>query len=124
MTNTHQQATITIDASNIPLGRLASKVATILNGKDTAKYEPRILPTTRVHITNASKIILTGKKKEQKVYVTHTSGYLGGQKRVSIAHKIANPTKGYRDVVSLAIYGMLPPNRSRNKKMLHLKITE
>ena len=73
-----------LDAKNQHLGRFASKIAHLLQGKDTPSYEPRLLGSNRVIVTNVSKIILTGKKAEQKVYYRHTQ-YVGHLKKTDFS---------------------------------------
>lgn len=65
-----------IDATNQNLGRLATKVAHILQGKHQADYEPRLEGADRIVISNAAKVAVTGQKMTQKVYYYHT-GYMG-----------------------------------------------
>ena len=68
-----------VDATGIPLGRLATRIATILRGKHKPEYTPHIDNGDFVICINADKVLLTGKKEEQKKYYRH-SGYLGGLK--------------------------------------------
>lgn len=70
-----------VDASGMVLGRLASQVANILRGKNKPIYTPHVDTGDHVIIVNASKVVLTGKKLEQKMYYHH-SGYTGGLKEV------------------------------------------
>jgi len=96
-----------IDAQDVVLGRLASKVAMILMGKDKPSYTPFLDTGDHVIVINAQKVRLTGRKEEQKLYRQH-SGYPGGLREVS-AKKVraARPIKLIEDAVS----GMLPKNK-------------
>lgn len=92
-----------IDADGMILGRLASEVARILRGKHKPTYTPGV-PGDHVIIINASKVRLTGKKPQTKVYRRH-SGYPGGLKTISFASMMA---KYPERVVEHAVRGMLP----------------
>jgi len=107
-----------IDATNQPLGRLASKIAVILRGKINPSYKPNVMPQEKVIVENVKQIKFSGKKLTQKVY-RHYSGYPGGMKARrldSVFEK--NPKK----VLWLAVYRMLAPNRLRDKIMKNLEI--
>ena len=95
-----------IDADGKVLGRLASEVAQILRGKHKPIYSPHVDTGDHVIIINASKIVVTGKKAEQKIYYRH-SQYPGGLKAVPYARMFA---KSPERVVRMAIKGMLPHN--------------
>lgn len=107
-----------IDASGKVLGRLATEVAIILRGKDKPSFRPYLIVGDKVKIINASKIVLTGKKIDQKVYHHHT-GYLGHLKTVTAKDLMA---KNPADVVKRAIFGMLPKNKLRDQMMKNLDI--
>ena len=77
-----------VDATNVPLGRLASKVASILRGKNKPSYTPNVDTGDFVIIINSDKVLLTGKKLENKYYRYHT-GYIGGLKEVAYGKLIA-----------------------------------
>lgn len=96
-----------IDAENEILGRLASKVANILRGKNKANYTPHVDCGDYVVIINAEKIRLTGNKWEQKTYMHHT-GYPGGQRTKSANELMAKKPFA---MVEKAVKGMLPKNR-------------
>jgi len=107
-----------IDASGKVLGRLACEVANILRGKDKPSYRPYKIVGDKVVITDASKIILTGRKLEQKVYQHHT-GYLGHLKTVTAKElMVKNPAQ----ILQNAVYGMLPKNKLRDQLMKNLII--
>jgi large subunit ribosomal protein L13 len=98
---------VLIDAEGQVLGRLAAKVALLLRGKMKTSYTPHVDCGDNVIIINAEKIILTGKKMDDKIYLSH-SGYPGGQKEVNPRTLLAKkPTAP----VEKAIKGMLPKNR-------------
>ena len=106
------QATVTknwvvIDATDLVLGRLASRVALILRGKNKANYTPHVDCGDNVIIVNASKVRLTGKKLTDKVYVRHT-GYPGGQRFATPKELLDRKPLA---VVEQAVKGMLPKNR-------------
>ncbi len=108
-----------IDASGKVLGRLATRVATILIGKHKASYAPQADMGDMVEITNAAKIVVTGRKAEQKVY-KHYSGYQGGLKETPFRRlQAAQPTQ----IVRRAVLNMLPHNRLRSPRMKRLKIS-
>lgn len=110
-----------IDAKNKKIGRVASQVAMILMGKNTAAYERNKIPTVEVEIINTSKADISNEKKEGKKYVTY-SGYPGGQRNESLSDLTAR--KGHIELFKRAVYGMLPSNKLRSKMMLNLKISE
>lgn len=98
---------VLIDAENQVLGRLSTKAARLLRGKLKTNYTPHVDCGDNVIIINAEKVILTGRKMTDKVYVHHT-GYPGGQRFASPTELLAKkPTA----VVEKAIKGMLPKNR-------------
>lgn len=98
---------LVIDATDLVLGRLASRVALILRGKNKPNFTPHVDCGDNVIIINAEKVKLTGKKMTDKVYVHHT-GYPGGQRTVPIAQMLQKkPT----EVLRHAVKGMLPKNR-------------
>lgn len=107
-----------IDAKGQILGRLATRVATLLMGKHKITYSPHMDSGDIVEIKNAEKIKLTGNKEQQKVYYSH-SGYPGGFKVTHIAKlKKENPTR----ILETAIKRMLPENRLRAKRMTRLTL--
>jgi len=112
-----------VDASGKPLGRLASEVAKLLRGKHKPTYTPHVDTGDHVIVLNADKVVLTGKKLEQKMY-RHYSGYPGGMKEIKYKHFMA--TRPER-AVELAIKGMLPKNslgRAMYRKLKVYKGTE
>ena len=97
---------LVIDAEGMVLGRLATEVAKLLRGKHKPTYTPFLDTGDNVIVINASKIVLTGKKLDDKLY-RHHSGFPGGLKEVDYRTLMAkNPEKA----VELAVKGMLPKN--------------
>lgn len=96
-----------IDATGKPLGRLASQIALTLRGKQRASFVPYRSGNDLVIVRNADKLILTGKKAEQKEYFSH-SGYPHGEKHISLK-KVAKLRPN--EVLRRAVLGMLPHNR-------------
>lgn len=107
-----------IDATDQVLGRLATKVATLLSGKHKAGYAPFLVTGDHVVIVNAGKIRLTGQKLDQKVYRRHT-GYPGGLREVS-ARKMFE-TRPER-MIEEAVLGMLPKNKLRKQMARRLRV--
>ncbi|HHT50238.1 MAG TPA: 50S ribosomal protein L13 [Eubacteriaceae bacterium] len=107
-----------IDAEGKVLGRLASEVASILRGKNKPIYTPHVDTGDHVIILNADKVVLTGNKLEQKMYITH-SQYPGGLKKVPYSKLMAEkPEK----VVYEAIRGMLPHTKLGRKMIKKLRV--
>ena len=98
-----------IDAEGQVLGRLATRVATLLRGKHREEFTPFLDFGDHVIVINAAKIRLTGNKLDQKVYRHHT-GYPGGLKEIG-ARKLLE--KKPEELVRVAVFGMLPKNRLR-----------
>jgi len=107
-----------VDADGIVLGRLASKVAKMLRGKDKPHFTPFYDTGDFVIIINAEKIKVTGKKDAQKFYYRH-SGYMGGLKEKSYQRmKATHPER----IITHAVRGMLPKNKLNRKILKKLKI--
>jgi large subunit ribosomal protein L13 len=107
-----------VDATNQVLGRLATKVARMLIGKDNPSFTPYLDSGDHVVVINADKIRMTGNKVEQKIYYSH-SGYPGGLKEV--------PAKRIREtkpewIVREAVLGMLPKNKLRARRAKKLRV--
>ena len=105
-----------IDAEGKPLGRLATLVSTILRGKHKPTFTPSVDMGDSVIILNASKVKLTGKKMEQKMFFTH-SGYPGGARLTPYKFMIK---KHPERVIETAVKGMLPHTRLSRKLMKRL----
>lgn len=112
---------INIDAQGRKVGRLATEISMILNGKTSVDYAPNRVPDLKVEVSNASKLDIDVKKMKQKQYFRHT-GYLGGGRLQSMGKTIEK--KGYSEVLRKAVYGMLPINRLRAEKIKRLNIKE
>ncbi|MEG9430058.1 MAG: 50S ribosomal protein L13 [Christensenellaceae bacterium] len=107
-----------VDAAGLALGRLASKVAAILRGKNKPTFTPNVDTGDFVIIVNTDKVILTGKKLEKKYYRYHT-GHVGGLKEIQYKTLMAEKS----DVaVYEAVKGMLPKNSLGRKMIKKLKV--
>lgn len=107
-----------VDATGIPLGRLASQVAAILRGKNKPEFTPSVDCGDHVIVINTDKVVLTGKKMEQKFYRYHTL-YVGGLKEI----KYSTLLKEKSDfAVYEAVRGMLPKNRLGRKMIKKLRV--
>jgi large subunit ribosomal protein L13 len=107
-----------VDAEGKPLGRLASEVASILRGKNKPIYTPHCDTGDHVIVLNAEKVLLTGKKLDQKLHITH-SLHPGGLKEVKYRHLMEkHPTRA----IELAIKGMLPKNSLGRQMFRKLKV--
>jgi len=107
-----------LDASQIPVGRLATQAAKLLIGKDKPQFTKHIDCGDYVIVINADNLIVTGKKGEQKTFYRH-SGYPGGLKELSQNEQMA---KDSTKVMKNAIRGMLPVNKLRAERLNRLKI--
>ncbi len=107
-----------VDAAGIPMGRLASCVASVLRGKNKPTYTPNVDTGDFVIVINTDKTVLTGKKLENKFYRYHT-GYIGGLKEISYKKMMAEKS-------DLAVYeavkGMLPKNSLGRQMLKKLKV--
>lgn len=109
---------ILIDASTVPLGRMATTIASYLTGKNKPIYTPHIDCGDYVVVTNASKLVVTGNKLENKTYYSY-SGYPGGMKSTSLKVKLEkNPAK----VIEAAVKGMLPKNKLMDERLKRLRV--
>lgn len=106
------------DAEGMPIGRLAAQVAAYLRGKHKPQFTPFLDTGDHVIVINADKVVLTGRKLDQKFYRRH-SGRPGGLKEVSARVMLA--TRPER-AVEIAIKGMLPKNRLGRKMYTKLKV--
>lgn len=107
-----------VDASEAPLGRVATKVATLLTGKGKPQFTKHIDCGDFVVVINAKDTVATGDKFNKKMYYSHSS-YPGGLKEATLAEKMAkDPTFA----ITHAVRGMLPPNRLRDARLLRLKV--
>jgi large subunit ribosomal protein L13 len=108
-----------IDAEDQVLGRLSTRVATILRGKHKATYTPHVDTGDFVIVVNAEKVRLTGNKREQKTYHRHT-GYVGHVRSVTADKLLGGPHADR--VVRSAVSGMLPKNSLGRQMLRKLKI--
>lgn len=108
----------TIDAKGRILGRIASEAAMLLRGKHTPAFLPHTQPETKLVITNAAHIRLSGNKRYIKIY-KHYSGYPGGLKEISFEKVFKEHPER---VLEHAIRGMLPNNKLRKQMMKNLTI--
>jgi large subunit ribosomal protein L13 len=107
-----------VDAEGQTLGRLASEIAKVLRGKNKPQYTPHVDVGDFVVVVNADKVVVTGKKAEQKVYRRH-SGYPGGMKETSYERMLERrPT----EILRRAVYGMMPKTRLARQQFRKLKI--
>lgn len=107
-----------VDAKGKVLGRLASKVARIIRGKDKAVFTPNMDTGDFVIVINAEEVVLTGKREAQKEYF-HYSGYPGGLKKQSVKDvREKHPDR----IVQMAVKGMLPKTKLGNKLIKKLKV--
>lgn len=106
-----------IDATNEVLGRLATRVAILLRGKDKPNFDPARLSGNKVIVYNTDQIHTTGKKMAQKKY-RHHSGYPGGLKEETLQRLF---TRDSREVLRRAVLGMLPKNRLRSRMIKNLE---
>jgi large subunit ribosomal protein L13 len=107
-----------VDAEGKHLGRLATEIARILRGKNKVQYTPHVDVGDFVVVVNADRVVVTGRKAEQRVYRRH-SGYPGGMKETSYEQMLARkPT----EILRKAVYGMMPKSRLARKQFKKLKI--
>ncbi|HYX89547.1 MAG TPA: 50S ribosomal protein L13 [Gaiellaceae bacterium] len=107
-----------VDADGQTLGRLATRIADTLRGKDKAQYTPHVDTGDFVVVVNAEKILVTGNKLDQKRYYRH-SGYPGGLRSRTLREQLdRRPT----EVIRKAVKGMLPKNRLARQQLTKLKI--
>jgi large subunit ribosomal protein L13 len=107
-----------IDATDEPLGRLATRSARLIRGKHKAVYTPHLDTGDYVIVINAAKVRLTGNKAEQKEYFRH-SGYMGGERFISFRRMIETYPER---VIELAVKGMLPKNALGRRLRKKLKV--
>ena len=107
-----------VDASEAPLGRIATQVATLLTGKGKPQFTKHIDCGDYVIVINADKLVVTGGKEDKKVYYRH-SGFPGGLTETTLKAQLANDAT---QPVFKAIRGMLPVNKLRDERLKRLKI--
>jgi len=109
---------VLIDAENIVLGRLASEVAKILRGKHKPEFTPHVDCGDNVIVINAEKVLLTGKKMTDRIYLRHT-GYPGGQRKQTPKEIL---DKYPERLVEKAVRGMLPKNKLGRQLFRNLQV--
>jgi large subunit ribosomal protein L13 len=108
-----------VDATDVVLGRLATRIASILRGKHKPTFTPHVDTGDHVIVVNAEKVKLTGRKREQKVYQRHT-GYMGSVKTVTANELLGGPHADR--VVRKAVTGMLPKNALGRQMLSKLRV--
>jgi large subunit ribosomal protein L13 len=108
-----------VDASDLVLGRLSTRIAMVLRGKHKAIYTPHVDTGDHVIVVNAEKVKLTGRKREQKTYYRHT-GYTGSLKEITADKVLAGPHADR--VIRNAVKGMLPKNALGRQMYRKLKV--
>ena len=109
---------VIVDAQDLVLGRLASQVASVLRGKNKPTYTPNLDTGDEVIVINARGILLTGKKREQKIYYRH-SGFPGGLKSINFEKLFEEKPE---QVITLAVKGMLPHNKLGRAMLKKLRV--
>ncbi|MGN0788416.1 MAG: 50S ribosomal protein L13 [Christensenellales bacterium] len=107
-----------VDATDMVLGRLASNVASVLRGKNKPTYTPNVDCGDHVIVINCDKVVLTGKKLEQKYHTYHT-GYVGGLKQIQYKKMMEEKAD---QAVMLAVKGMLPKNALGRQMLKKLRV--
>jgi large subunit ribosomal protein L13 len=111
----------TIDAKGRVPGRIATEVAVLLMGKNRTDFSKNKIPAVEVEVIDASSMKFDQKKLTDKSYYHHTL-YPGGLKAETMSHVIE--TKGAKEVLRRAVFGMLPKNKLRPRMMKNLKIKD
>jgi large subunit ribosomal protein L13 len=104
------------DANNQPLGRMASEIAQVLQGKKSPTYNPRLVGSDRAIVKNVNSLRVTGRKLNQKIYYRHT-GYVGHLKEQTLKMALA---KNPEWVLKEAVRRMLPKNFLNQKRLLNI----
>ncbi len=104
---TVQRQWYVVDATNLTLGRMSTRIASVLRGKNKAYYTPHVDCGDYVVVINADKVVLTGEKLRDKEYITF-SGYPGGQKKETAANLLKRRPEA---LIERAVKGMLPKTR-------------
>lgn len=108
-----------LDATNISCGRLASKIALLLRGKNKPDFTPHLDQGDAVIVENVAKMKISGNKLNGKVYYS-SSQHPGGLKKTTLQDLIDK--KGHAEVLRRAVYGMLPNNKLRQEMLKRLTI--
>lgn len=107
-----------VDAAGKPLGRLTSQIAAVLRGKHKPIFTPHVDCGDNVIVINCEKVLLTGKKAEKKIYISH-SGYVGGLKERPFKYVLA---KEPEFIIFHAVKGMLPRSILGRKMLTNLRV--
>jgi large subunit ribosomal protein L13 len=113
-----QREWFVVDARDQVLGRLATRIATVLKGKHKPTYSTHLDVGDYVIVVNAAEVRLTGRKADQKEYFRH-SGYMGGERMIPFRTMLA---KRPERVIELAVKGMLPKNALGRQQLRKLKV--
>ncbi|HOX25088.1 MAG TPA: 50S ribosomal protein L13 [Candidatus Krumholzibacteria bacterium] len=109
---------LVVDAAGVPLGRLATRVATFLRGKHKPTFQPNLDMGDNVVVINAKDVKLTGLKLERKVYLHHT-GWMSGQRATPLKTMLRNhPDR----VIAKAVWGMMPKTKLGRRQLTHLRV--
>jgi len=109
---------IEIDATGQSLGRMATKIAMELRGKNAASWTPNVIPDVQVVVSNLDKVVFKGTKAQSKVYYSH-SGFPGGMKERTLEEAWA---RDKTQVLRKVVRGMLPENRQRDVLLNHITV--
>ena len=107
-----------VDATGQTLGRVASRIAAVLEGKHKPRYQPNLDTGDHVIVVNAARVAVSGDKRESKLYYRHT-GHPGGLRSESLGHLLDRRPE---EVIRRAVRGMLPHNRLGAEQLRHLRI--
>ncbi len=110
---------LVVDAKDVPLGRLATQVATFLRGKHKPTFTPSLDMGDNVIVLNAAQVKLTGLKADKKTYVHHT-GYPSGQRFTPVSRLVAAGRP--EEVVLRAVKGMLPKTKLGRAQLTNLRV--
>lgn len=110
---------LVVDAKDVPLGRLATQVATFLRGKHKPTFTPSLDMGDNVIVLNASQVKLTGLKAEKKTYIHHT-GYPSGQRFTPVSKLVAAGRP--EEIVLRAVKGMLPKTKLGRAQLTNLRV--
>ena len=107
-----------VNAEGKTLGRLSTEIARILRGKHKVTFTPHVDGGDFVVVVNADRVVVTGKKAEQKVYRHHT-GYIGNLKEISYKRMLQEKLE---EIITAAVKGMLPKSKLRAPMMKRLRV--
>ena len=116
--NTIERNWHVFDARKESFGRMASRIAVLLRGKNKVSFVPHLDGGDFVVVVNSDNLKYTGNKKDGKIYYEY-SGYMGGMKSITLGDQIKRDS---RKIIEDAVFGMLPKNKLRNEMMKRLKV--